>query len=93
MTHVGNPPVHWLPCRNSGELVAITFVHVAPSCVDAATETELLNHRRLESPHVVRLQEVSTTHMRWSAYYSALPSSRLYPSDLVDQNLLFTDTL
>lgn len=47
------------PRRKTEELFSIKFLDRRRGAVDAATQEELLNHRRLHCAHVARLKEVS----------------------------------
>lgn len=45
-------------CRKTEELVSIKFLDRRRGAVDSATQGEILNHRKLHSPHIARLNEV-----------------------------------
>jgi hypothetical protein len=47
------------PRRKTEELVSIKFLDRRRGAVDAATQEELLNHKRLHCAHIARLKEVS----------------------------------
>lgn len=47
-----------LLCRKTEELVSVKFLDSRRGAVDAFTQGELLNHKRLHCAHVVRLKEV-----------------------------------
>lgn len=47
--------------RKTEELVSIKFLDRRRGAVDDATESEILNHRKLHSPHIVRFREAFVT--------------------------------
>lgn len=52
----------WRLRRKTEALVSVKFLDRRAGAVDGATEGEIMNHRKLQSPHIARLKEVRTAY-------------------------------